>query len=100
MLVLSLSLSSAEGANRRIVKATHKLVHCLNYKRHATGPKCSQNGLKSARDDPLNGPKNGQKRSTNQAGMFNSVQKHSNSTYGTTRHIQFRYRLIFVNCRF
>ena len=31
--------------------------------------------------------------------MFNSVQEHSKSTYGTTRHIQLTYRLIFVKCR-
>ena len=32
--------------------------------------------------------------------MFNSVQEHSKSTYGSTRHMQFAYRLIFVRCRF
>ena len=40
------------------------------------------------------------KWSRNPVGMFNRVQKHSKSTYDTTRHIQFTYRLSFVKCRF
>ena len=32
--------------------------------------------------------------------MINSVQEHSKSTYGATRHMQFAYGSIFVKCRF
>ena len=33
-------------------------------------------------------------------GPQTSVQRRSKSTYGTTRHMQFTYRSIFVKCRF
>ena len=42
-----------------------------------------------------NGPK-----TRNQAGVPISVQKHPQSCYCTTRHIQFTYGLVFVKCRF
>ena len=67
------------------------------------GPNWTQNGSKSVETTYKMAPKGakyGQKRSRSQADMFNSVQEHSKSTYGTTRHTQFTYNLIFVKCRF
>ena len=46
------------------------------------------------------GAKKGQIWSRNKVAMCNSVQEHSKSTYGITRHLQFTYRSIFVKCRF
>ena len=64
------------------------------------GPKMVQKVPETTRKRAPKGVKNGQKWSRNQVDMFTSVQEHSKSTYGTTRHIPFTYRLIFVKCRF
>ena len=64
------------------------------------GPKMVQKVPETTRKTAPKCVKNGQKWSRNQVGMFNIVQRHSKSTYGTTRHIPFTYRLIFVKCRF
>ena len=64
------------------------------------GLKMGQKVPETTRKTGLNGAKTGQKWSRNQVGMFKSVQRHSKSTYGTTRHIPFTYRSIFVKCRF
>ena len=57
--------------------------------------KCQERPMKR----PHKSAKNGQKWSRNQEGMFNNVEEHSESTYGTTRHIQLAYGSIVVKCR-
>ena len=63
-------------------------------------PKMVQKVPETTRKTAPKGVENGQKWSVNQVDMFNSVQEHLKSTYGTTRHRQFTYGSIFVNCRF
>ena len=64
------------------------------------GLQMGQKVLETTRKTGPKGAKSGQKWPRNQAGMFNSVQRHSKSTYGTTGHIQFTYRSVFVKCQF